>query len=347
MPTGGAFQVRIEASGHTFTALPHETLLEAALRSGINVNYNCSNGTCGDCRVRLLDGKVQSDPADYRFNSLDKGMGYILLCRSYAASDLVIAAQEARVAADIPHQLISTKIAKVESGGEHIRILNLRTPRTKTLRFLAGQYVCLSLPEGSIEVAVASCPCNGMQLQFHLRRREGEPFIERIFEGSVNGQTVEVEGPFGEVTLDDESQRPLLMVAVNEELAPIKSLIEHAVNLDLSQPVRLFWLTGPEVGHYLENYCRSWGDALDDYGYTAMTIGGSEPDERELSKLVSALTAQVADFTQLDVYLAGPTRFQRRLGQQLLLSGVDGARLFLPSRFALNRQPSLQSADGV
>jgi CDP-4-dehydro-6-deoxyglucose reductase len=340
------FLIRIESSGHLFKALPHETLLEAALRSGVNVNYSCSNGTCGDCRVRLLSGEVQESPADYTFSPVEKGEGYMLLCTSYAASDLVIAAQEAHTPEDIPIQTISAKIAKLEPRGEHVRILHLRTPRTKTLRFLAGQHVCLHLQEGSIDAAVASCPCNGMQLQFHLRHKSGVSFLERAFDSLGHGETVLIEGPFGGVTLDDDSPRPLLMVAVNEEFAPIKSLIEHAINLDITQAVRLFWLSGPDTGHYLENYCRAWGEVLDDYCYTPMSIAGREPNEREMTELGEAISAQMADLAQIDAYLAGPLSFQLALKQRLLERGADETRLFLPGRRSRHNSP-LQRASGV
>lgn len=332
MSSSDEYLIRIESSGHKFKALPHETLLEAALRSGINVNYNCSNGTCGDCKVRLLSGEVASKPADYTFTSLEKGEGYILLCSSYASSDLVIAAHEAHSAADIPTQSITAKVFKVEPHGEHVRILHLRTPRTNTLRFLAGQHVCLHLPEGSIDAAVASCPCNGMQLQFHLHYEAGVGFLERIFDNLAHGDSVDITGPFGEVTLDDDSQRPLLMVAVDEEFAPIKSLIEHAINLDLGQPVRLFWLAGEETGHYQENYCRAWGEVLDDYQYTLSTIVGKEPNKVEMTGLLKLIKEQIPDLSQVDAYIAGTHAFQLALKQLLVEQGADESRLFLPGR---------------
>jgi len=326
------FLIRIESSGHTFKALPHETLLEAALRSGINVKYNCSNGTCGDCRVRLLEGEVASSPTDYTFSALEKGDGYILLCSSHAESDLVIAAQEAHSARDIPFQSISAKVVKVEPHGDHLRILHLRTPRTKTLRFLAGQHVCLHLPEGSLDAAIASCPCNGMQLQFHLRYESGVDFLERIFVSLEHGDTVEIEGPFGEVTLDDDSPRPLLMIAVDEEFAPIKSLIEHAINLELGQAIRLFWLVGDNMEHYQENYCRAWGDALDDYSYELSAFTGKEPDKAAIEILLARIVRQVPELSQVDAYIAGPHTFQQTLKQMLVQRGADETRLFLPGK---------------
>mgnify|MGYP003471556228 CR=1 FL=1 len=44
-----SFLVRFLPSGKEFTAEKNETVLEAALRSGISLNYSCNNGSCGGC----------------------------------------------------------------------------------------------------------------------------------------------------------------------------------------------------------------------------------------------------------------------------------------------------------
>lgn len=339
-----SYTVRIEPSGHSFTALPEETLLEAALRSGININYNCSNGSCGDCRAQLLSGDVENIPADYRFSSQEKLEGYVLLCSSRAASDLVITAQEAHSTKDIPLQRITAKVVKIEPRGEDIRILHLRTPRTKTLRFLAGQHACLQLAgDDGIDAPVASCPCNGMQLQFHFRRQSGVEFIERLFNDLRSGDTIELEGPFGDVTLDDDSRRPLLMVAVGEEFAPIKSLIEHAINLDIRQALRLFWLADTSTGHYLENHCRSWEEVLDDYRYIPLHTAGLVPDGEEIKHLLEAIGREVPELEKVDIYVAGPAPFQQEMERQLVKRGADSARIFFPRR--RTRHNELEASD--
>lgn len=325
-----SYQVRIEPSGHTFTALPEETLLEAALRSGINVTYNCSTGTCGDCRVRLVSGQVeQVMPSDYRFSLQERNDNYVLMCTNRAASDLVIQAHEARSTGDIPLQTLNAKVAKVESRSENVRILHLRTPRTQTLRFMAGQHVCLKMPGvGTCDAAIASCPCNGMNLQFHFSRQQDDPLGNAVFDGLHVGQAIELDGPYGDITLDDESTRPLLMLAMGTGFAPIKSLIEHAVNLDLGQPVRLIWMAPESEGHYLENYCRAWGEVLDDYRFTPLIMRGSEPDRDERALLRQAIGEQVEGIQGLDAYIAGSNIFREVAREHLLTLGEDGTRIF-------------------
>lgn len=324
------YQIRIEPSGHTFTALPEENLLEAALRSGINVTYSCSSGSCGDCKVRLLSGEVEPVmPSDFSFSLRERNDNYFLLCSNRALSDLIVQAEEAHSPADIPLQKIVAKVAKIEPRGEGVRILHLRTPRTQTLRFMAGQHASLNLPGvGQFDAAIGSCPCNGMHLQFHFAAHQNVPFVDAVFNGMRTGEQIEVEGPFGELSLDDDSTRPLLMLAMGTEFASIKSLIEHAINLDLRQPVRLIWMAPESQGHYLENYCRAWEDVLDDYRFLALTFSGDDIGRDERALLRQAIEKQMKGIQGVDAYIAGSSLFREVAREHLLTLGEDSDRLF-------------------
>lgn len=323
-----AHQVRLEPSGHTFTALPEESLLEAALRSGISVKYNCNNGTCGDCKVRLREGKVeQLQTPGYRFSIQEQNEGFILMCSNRAAGDLVIEAQEALTPADIPLQQLTAKVAKLEQPSPQVRILHLRTPRTRTLRFMAGQHVCLTLPGiGSHDAAIASCPCNGMHLQFHLPQDSEDPFLSAELHV---GQKIELRGPYGDLTLDGYSGRPLLMLAEGTDIAAIKSLVEQAINLDIRQPLRLLWITARSEGRYLDNHCRAWGEVLDDYHFETLEMDGREPSAEDFEALRQSMVRQLDSQEQPDVYIAGSHIFREQVREQLLSMGVSEERLFL------------------
>ncbi len=66
-------KVVVKPSGNEFFAGPHDTLLEAGLRSGLNLDYACPSGSCGDCRARVVSGEVgEVGFHDFRFSSREK-----------------------------------------------------------------------------------------------------------------------------------------------------------------------------------------------------------------------------------------------------------------------------------
>ena len=65
--------VTIQPSGHEFYVEGTDTLLEAALRNGVSLNYGCSNGNCGDCKARVVSGEVKKIHAhDYVLKQAEK-----------------------------------------------------------------------------------------------------------------------------------------------------------------------------------------------------------------------------------------------------------------------------------
>lgn len=327
-------KVTLQPSAKEFYVEPGETVLEAALRSGVSIPYNCNNGTCGDCRARLVSGELSRElPHDYVIKQAERDRGVVLLCCALTNSDLAIEAREAGSPADIEPETISTTVYKIERPTDDVTVLHLRTPRSKTLRFLAGQHATIRIDGlAPRNKSIASCPCNGMFLQFHVRHVPGDPFAEYIAARLKARDKVEVEGPFGGFTLDEDSRRPIVFVAYETGFASIKSLIEHAIALEKPQHMHLYWVARDEKDHYLANYCRSWQDALDDFVFTPLSADGDDdasvmaglddldalsPAERAMAVAGARVVRDYPDLSGFDVYASGP-RSILTVGKQLL-----------------------------
>jgi ferredoxin len=51
-----SFDVRLHRSGRTVTVPAGETILDILLDAGVNVNFSCSDGICGTCETKVIDG---------------------------------------------------------------------------------------------------------------------------------------------------------------------------------------------------------------------------------------------------------------------------------------------------
>lgn len=155
-----AAQVHLKNTGHEFFVDGTNSILEAGLSAGLALNYGCSNGNCGKCKAKLISGEVKKiKPHDYTFSESEKAQNYFLCCSNTAITEIEIEADEAGSEKDIPQQKISAKVKKVDNLSNEVLVLNLKTPRTKRLRFLAGQNVILSRADlPPLEIPIASCP---------------------------------------------------------------------------------------------------------------------------------------------------------------------------------------------
>lgn len=326
-------QVTVLPSKHDFLVEGHDSLLEAAMRSGIPLNYGCSGGNCGLCKAKLVSGEVKKTRHhDFVFTEAEKNQGYVLLCSNTAVSDVVIEAPVAGSVQDIPFQQISAKVKTMGHITDDMMLLHLQTPRTQRLRFLAGQFVNLRVGFSyNADLPISSCPCDDRNLIFHIPRQNGNLFSEFIFDRLNQNDVVEIEGPHGEFILHEKSSRPLYFIAFDNGFAPIRSLIEHALSLE-ADAIHLHWIGSSQRHIYLPNVANAWRDALDNFHYEEHVAGfdlrttGGKREETVLNKLEEIATAD-ANLLQGDIYIAGPEAAVGIAEQYFLSRGLPKTRI--------------------
>lgn len=80
-----ALTIRVQGVEKRLTITPGETLLDAALRGGVQLDYSCATGACGTCVARLVEGEVQLDEP-HCLSAAERKQGMILPCVSRATS---------------------------------------------------------------------------------------------------------------------------------------------------------------------------------------------------------------------------------------------------------------------
>ena len=326
-------QVTVLPSKHDFLVEGQDTLLEAAMRSGIPLNYGCSNGNCGLCKAQVMSGQVKKTRAhDFVISEKEKDQGYILLCSNTAVSDVVLQAPVAGSVQDIPFQQISAQVKMMGHIADDMILLHVQTPRTQRLRFLAGQRVTLRVGKSfSAELSIASCPCDDRNVLFHLRRQHGNLFSDYVFDHLKLNEIVEMEGPQGEFILHERSPRPLYFFAFDGGFAPIKSLIEHAMSLE-AESIHLYWIGSSQAHIYIPNVARAWDDALDNFHYAEQVVGFdlrtlSATREASVKSRLKGIVESELELTQGDVYLAGPEAVIALAQQYFLDLGMPRTRV--------------------
>ena len=321
-----AAQVRLEPSGHEFFVEGANSILESGLSAGLALNYGCSNGNCGKCKARVLSGEVKKiRNHDYVMSEKEKIQGYILTCSHTAVTDIILEAEEAGNENDIPAQSITAWARKAESIKDNMRILHVKTPRTQRLRFLAGQRVSLEIPGIAMtEKHVASCPCDDMNLQFHIDQDENDSFSRYVFSKMKTNDVININGPSGHFILHEDSPNPIVFVAFANGFAPIKSLIEHAMTLDVTEHIHLYWLVEEEQDLYMENLCRAWSDAFERFSYVPIIYQQGE----YLAPFLEKLAADIQQLDEQHYYIAGPGTQAPTTKNALLKQGVPQANLF-------------------
>ncbi len=123
---------------------PDESILRAAMRSGIHINASCGGaGSCGKCVIKLVSGEILSERSS-KLDDADWQSGLRLACQTYLRSDAVVFVPEtSRMgnAAVLDRELVGDRKGKLLTPAELESLVADWTldPVVKK--------VCLTLPE--------------------------------------------------------------------------------------------------------------------------------------------------------------------------------------------------------
>jgi uncharacterized 2Fe-2S/4Fe-4S cluster protein (DUF4445 family) len=84
------YKIKFLPRDRTYPAESGETLLETAMKSGVHINASCGgNGACGKCRVKVLEGGVQSS-VHPKISQWEYDSGIRLACMTTPMGDVTI-----------------------------------------------------------------------------------------------------------------------------------------------------------------------------------------------------------------------------------------------------------------
>ena len=224
-------QLRIEPDGVTIDAVEHDTLLQAARRGGVVLAYECGWGSCGACKVTLVEGQVElMYPGAPAVNPRDARRNRILACQSRAISDVTIARGPGEWSAPAPRCVEQQAILRdIEDLAPEIRQFSFET--AEPVDFRPGQYAILHLGDGLRRCySMGNLPGTNV-LQFIAKRYEGGRG-SNMLAALAPGARITIEAPFGTCTLRRQPGRKVF-VAGGTGIAPILAMLREAADAGL------------------------------------------------------------------------------------------------------------------
>ena len=301
--------VTIQPSGHVFQVEDGETILAAALRQGFVLPYGCKNGACGSCKGRLLSGGV--DFGVYQRKALtdaEKADGKALFCQAKPLTDVVIEARTIGAAKDIPVKTLPCRVQKLERLADDVIVMYLKLPANERLQFLAGQYLEFLLKDGSRRsFSMANAPHDDEFLQLHVRHVPGGKFTDHVFTKMKERDILRFEGPQGTFFLREDSEKPIVLVASGTGFAPIKSILEHALNKGVTRPMTLYWGGRRPKDLYLNELPIRWAAEHSNFRYVPV-VSDALPEDGWTGRKGFVHLAVMEDFPDLSghqVYACG------------------------------------------
>jgi ferredoxin len=89
LPDGVIPSLSFQKSGINAEQPAEQTLLEVAEEAGVSIPFECRSGICGQCKTRLISGRVKMEVQD-ALTQADRAKGLVLACQAHATRDCVI-----------------------------------------------------------------------------------------------------------------------------------------------------------------------------------------------------------------------------------------------------------------
>ncbi len=320
-----------------------ETLLDAGLRQGLPLPYECRNGGCGVCKCTVVAGKV--DPGVYQANALsaaELAQGKVLLCCATALDDA-----EVEYTFDSSRQIVMEyygRIADMSRLTDDVMRVRIALPEGRKISFKAGQYINIMLNDGSRRAfSFATPPQENDFIELQIRLMPGGLFTTHVFEEMKVGDAIRFEAPLGDFVLC-ESDRPIIFVAGATGFAPVKSMVEDAFHRGLKRPIHLYWGVRQLKDLYLPDLPAQWAREHDNFKFVPV-LSDAVPEDRWTGRTGLVHEAILQDFPTLkgyELYACGSVKMVEAVFPHLKAQGAEDGMCFSDAFAISARSMALQ-----
>lgn len=333
------YTVRFEPVGVEMEVEEGEWVLDAAFRQGIAVAHGCREGRCSSCKCVLLEGDAEvEDYSTFALPDYERDSGHVLLCRTYAFSDLTVELlnyDEDLIRRSIAVKEFAGSLSSVTALTHDTRMLEVKLEQP--MRFWAGQYVELTVVEAGVtrSYSMASTQSTPDTLRFIIRKYPDGAFSSLVDTTLQPGTALKVKGPYGSCFRREERPGPMVLVGGGSGMSPLWSILQDHVQSGEQRPIRFFYGARTRKDLFFLQEFAAIAQQLTDFEFIPVLSQASEEDAWDgetgfvHEALERVLRAQQLP-GEIDAYTCGPPPMidavlpaLQRLGVELDRTYVD------------------------
>ncbi|MDE2120700.1 MAG: 2Fe-2S iron-sulfur cluster binding domain-containing protein [Betaproteobacteria bacterium] len=349
--------ISIPALGLRLQADVDENLLKVLRRHKVPIAWSCKRGECGTCKCVLEQGEVRLE--GYQPGALPAGQreqGLILACSSRIVGDVQLGLVDSDDFIEHPQRHLQCRVLWLRELAPEVFALRLGITGGDAdgvpFMFSAGQYAHLRVRGADglwvgRDFSMAGTPVEAEydgELEFHIRRSPSGAFSGLLGRGIVAGTELLLEGPMGTAYFRPRHQGPLYAVAAGTGLGPMLSVVQTALDNGKTDPVVLY---------------AGFREVSEVYGVERMAeMARLHPNFRAHvvvefdagqgmrgGRVGEALFADVSDFADAKVYLAGSPAMVEAVSGQLLARGLPARDVHADAFYAPAAQREASSPE--
>lgn len=342
-----SFKVKIQPSGHSFEVNPGESVLDAAMRQGIDLPYGCRGGACGSCAGYLISGEIHYQDEPMALSEEMQQQNQALFCIAEPRSDLVI--QIGELEEVLPKKILRCRVEQKQQLSHDVIALKLKLSGEERLQYRAGQYVEFILQDGRRRsFSIANAPHDDELIELHIRHVPGGFFTDYLFEEMPEKSMLRIEGPLGSFYLREYSTRPIIMMGGGTGFGPLKAMLEHMLHIGTEQSVHMFMGVRALRDLYMADMVKAWQHAGINLKFTPV-LSEPRPEDNWLGEtgfVHQAVLRTYPDLSAFDIYMSGPPPMINAAVAEFDKHGADRAHMFSDAfTYSADATRALQQAE--
>lgn len=319
-------RVAIAGSATAFEVPDGERILTAALRAGVWVPFECGWGSCGTCKMTLVEGEVETlFPGAPSISPRDARRSRILACQTTPKSDLVV--KPTWVETGPRDGRATVRVGAVLSEHEEIgpAIFRLGFTADRAVSFHEGQHAVIDLGNGLRRCYSMSNRPGSADIEFIMKRYTGRIGSEAV-SALRPGDRVQLEMPYGDMWVR-ASDAPVCLVAGGTGIAPILGMLRRLSAEGDRRPIRVVY------GANVRDELVCWQDlaelaiALPDAELIGALTTAHEGWPGVEGLVTHALEPMLDGLADADFYIAGPPVMTNAVTGLLRESGIQLDRI--------------------
>jgi Na+-transporting NADH:ubiquinone oxidoreductase subunit F len=291
-------------------------------------------GTCGYCKIRVLEGGGPLLPTETPFLSQEEQAGQVRIsCQLKVKEDLKV---------EIPEELFLVKVF-------HVRVERIRTltPDTKEVRleikepaegitFKPGQYVQLEVPPYAHSTvpefraySIASPATAHNLVELIITKVEAGIVSTFVHDFLKEGDELILRGPFGEFYLHD-SDREIVMIGTGSGLAPFRAMLAQFKEAGSGRKATLYFGDRRPFDLLYHEELLELERLLPDFTYVP-TLSRTVSEDQwtgEKGRVTNLIQKHIPDNAPIDVYICGAPAMVQSCFDLLTTKGIPAEHIW-------------------
>lgn len=232
-------------NGRHYMAKAGESLLDAALRQGVVLDYSCRTGRCSSCKGRIRSGETIAIHDELGLSAEDRARGFVLTCVREACGPIELEIDDLGDVVLPEARTLPCRIQAIEELAPDVVRVMLRVPPTSPLDFLPGQYIDVIGPAGlRRSYSIANAPRDDKLIELHIRDVANGAMARYWFHEAKVNDLLRLRGPLGTFFLRNHADKDLVLLATGTGIAPVKAILEDLAAQEASEQPRsltVYW----------------------------------------------------------------------------------------------------------